>query len=886
MGRTKSTTRNTSKKSTRSPKKKESSSFLGKEIRGLLYIAIAVLAFLHIVGYELGYGGDFIGYIFTFGFGIGALLPALLLAYMGVKVIVSDHISFFSMRNVLWFLLFASLLGMISLWSIPVGKELDTQYLENYGGVLGGLVAFSLHRLVGETGAIIVDFVIMLVLLLAVTKLSLRSGIKKVSETAAPMTNLAMETADYGVQVVKEKAAEKIDHARHKVEAWQDAKRASIAESKQALAEKRERRKAFDREKFGDSPGIAAKAEVEASPILESPIVPIPPVEDVQAIEDIPVVEASMVEDLPVMEEAPIIEEVPVVDTMVETMEDSEEPPVEEPVAVEDVLEVPAFLAEEEAKEVVAPAAPVTPSISAEQVEELSPAIPVLPFEVPAFEGTAADTAAVSVSQTGEEKKHWLGGPYHFPPMSMLKKGSDPVGMSEEVAQNAALLESTLESFGVKAHIINATQGPAVTRYELEPAPGVKVSKIVNLTDDIALNLAAAGIRMEAPIPGKAAIGIEIPNKEISPVFLRDVLDNDEFKKASGGIPVGLGKDIAGKPIITDLSKMPHLLVAGSTGSGKSVCINTLIASILFSRKPEDVKLILIDPKMVELSNYNGVPHLMVPVVTDMKKAATVLKWAVKEMESRYRTFAATNVRDVKRYNELHPETAMPLVVLIIDELADLMMVAPVDIEDSIARLAQMARAAGIHLVLATQRPSVDVITGTIKANVPSRISFAVSSQIDSRTILDMAGAEKLLGKGDMLFNPIGASKPIRIQGAFISDDEVEALVDFIKKQGAPTYDESIFRPQESEVTAEDDSFFEDPLLEKAIDLVYETGQASASMLQRRFRIGYTRAARLIDILEQMEIVGPSMGSKPRELLMSQAAVKEKFFSNRQGEEN
>lgn len=882
VGRTKSITRNTTKKSTRSPKKKENSSFLGKEIRGLLYIAIAVLAFLHIVGYELGYGGDFIGYIFTFGFGIGALLPALLLAYIGIKVIISDHTAFFSLRNVLWFLLFAALLGMISLWSIPVGRELDTQYLERYGGILGGLVAFSLHRFVGETGAIVVDLVVIVALLLAVTKLSLRSGIKKVSETAAPMTNLAMETADYGVKVVREKAAEKIDHARHKVEAWQDAKMASLAESKQALAEKRERRKAFDREQFSDSPGITAKPE--AVEMIESPIVSIPSVEEVEAlpveVEETPVEE--VLEDTQSTVDAPDVVEVP------DMVDDRE------------VLEVPSFLAEDNAsmEPIVAPVEAEEVSVASPEntagsmpeeeivVEELPPVVPIHPLEVPAFEGTAADTAAVSVSQMGEAKKSWLGGPYHFPPMSMLKKGSNPVGMSEEVTQNAALLESTLESFGVKAHIINATQGPAVTRYELEPAPGVKVSKIVNLTDDIALNLAAAGIRMEAPIPGKAAIGIEIPNKEISPVFLRDVLDNDEFKHASGGIPVGLGKDIAGKPIITDLSKMPHLLVAGSTGSGKSVCINTLIASILFSRKPEDVKLILIDPKMVELSNYNGVPHLMVPVVTDMKKAATVLKWAVKEMESRYRTFAATNVRDVKRYNELHPETAMPLVVLIIDELADLMMVAPVDIEDSIARLAQMARAAGIHLVLATQRPSVDVITGTIKANVPSRISFAVSSQIDSRTILDMAGAEKLLGKGDMLFNPIGASKPIRIQGAFISDDEVEALVEFIKKQGAPTYDESIFRPQESGVNTEDESFFEDPLIEKAIDLVFETGQASASMLQRRFRIGYTRAARLIDILEQMEIVGPSMGSKPRELLMSQAAVKEKFFSNRQGEEN
>lgn len=841
----KSTARTTSQKRTRSTKKKGNSSLLRKEIKGLIYILIAVLAVLHIVGYEVGFGGDLIGNLFTFSFGIGAFVPTLALMYVGVKVIFSDQNSFLTLRSFLWFLLFCVLLGMVSLWSIPAGKELETQYLTSYGGVLGGLVALALHQLVGETGAIIVASALIIVLLLAVTKLSLRSGLKKVSETAAPMTNLAMETADYGVQVVKEKAAEKMDRARHKVEAWQDAKMTSIAESKQALAEKKERRRAFDREKFGDGPGI-----ISVSPTTE-------PIEEFAP---------------------PVVEEIPVAHEEVESLGELVVPAVvEEDISVGDEVDIPVV------DEMVAPVEEVE-EVSAE--EEAVEATALSTELMPAFEGTAADTAAVSVSQEGVAKKHWLGGPYHFPPLSMLKKGPEVVGMSEEVAQNAALLESTLESFGIKARIINATQGPAVTRYELEPAPGVKVSKIVNLTDDIALNLAAAGIRMEAPIPGKAAIGIEIPNKGISPVFLRDVLDHDEFKNATGGIPVGLGKDIAGKPIITDLSKMPHLLVAGSTGSGKSVCINTLIASILFSRKPEDVKLILIDPKMVELSNYNGVPHLMAPVVTDMKKAAAALKWAVKEMEARYRTFAATNVRDVKRYNELHPETAMPLVVLIIDELADLMMVAPVDIEDSIARLAQMARAAGIHLVLATQRPSVDVITGTIKANVPSRISFAVSSQIDSRTILDMAGAEKLLGKGDMLFNPIGASKPIRIQGAFISDDEVESLVAFIKKQGAPTYDDSIFRTQESAVSTEEDSFFEDPLLEKAIDLVFETGQASASMLQRRFRIGYTRAARLIDILEQMQVVGPSMGSKPRDLLMSYAEVQEKFFSNRQGEES
>lgn len=362
---------------------------------------------------------------------------------------------------------------------------------------------------------------------------------------------------------------------------------------------------------------------------------------------------------------------------------------------------------------------------------------------------------------------------YRLPSVSILKPGPQhTVGLSDEVRENAAILKETLQSFNIDAKILNASQGPSITRYELEPAAGVKVSKIVHLADDIALKLAATDIRIEAPIPGKAAVGIEVPNKKLTGVNLRDVIESETFQKAARGVPVCLGKDIAGNPIVADLTKMPHLLVAGSTGSGKSVCINTFIASILFKQRPEDVKLILIDPKVVELSNYNGIPHLLTPVVTDPKKAASVLRWAVREMDDRYKRFALTHTRDISRYNELHPEETMPFIVIIIDELADLMMMASDDVEKSIIRLGQKARACGMHLVLATQRPSVDVLTGLIKANVPSRIAFAVSSQVDSRTILDMAGADKLIGKGDMLFYPLGASKPLRVQGAFISDSE------------------------------------------------------------------------------------------------------------------
>lgn len=480
---------------------------------------------------------------------------------------------------------------------------------------------------------------------------------------------------------------------------------------------------------------------------------------------------------------------------------------------------------------------------------------------------------------------------YTLPPLHLLKKSENKSDgrQAKEVANNAKILEDTLQSFNIKAKISHISQGPTVTRYELEPAPGVKVSRIVNLADDIALSLAASGVRIEAPIPGKAAIGIEVPNKAVSSVPLRDVLETDVFLKAPSKLVVSLGKDIAGQVITADLGKMPHLLVAGSTGSGKSVCVNTLLTSILFRATPEEVKFILIDPKVVELTSYNGLPHLLTPVVTDSKKAAAALRWAVQEMERRYEMFAAAGVRDIGRYNEQidnFPKgegssgEKIPYIVVIIDELADLMMVSPVDVEDAIIRLAQKARAAGIHMVLATQRPSVDVITGLIKANVPSRIAFAVSSQIDSRTILDMAGAEKLLGKGDMLFYPIGSPKPVRVQGAFIADSEVEELTGYIKKQvEPPEYVEGITTCEAGAKGEEQDTLFDDELMEEAVRIIMETNQASASMLQRKFRIGYTRAARLIDTMEELKIIGPNVGSKPRDILMTYDQVCERYFN-------
>jgi DNA segregation ATPase FtsK/SpoIIIE, S-DNA-T family len=472
---------------------------------------------------------------------------------------------------------------------------------------------------------------------------------------------------------------------------------------------------------------------------------------------------------------------------------------------------------------------------------------------------------------------------YKIPPTNLLIKVNKLRDFQQQkvIQERARALESTFKSFGVKVTIKEVQAGPAVTRFEIQPDTGVKVSKILSLSDDLALNLAAPDVRIEAPIPGKAAIGIEVPNKIISLVYLREVLDDPAFKSNTSPLTIGLGKDIAGVPIFADLLKMPHLLIAGSTGSGKSVCINTIISSILFKATPWVVKLLLIDPKIVELSIYNGIPHLISPVITEPKKASMALRSMVKEMERRYELFAFKGVRDISRYNELVKsngcsdenvnDNPLPYIVVVIDELADLMMVASSEVEDSIVRLSQMSRAAGIHLVIATQRPSVDVITGLIKANITSRIAFAVSSQVDSRTILDLGGAEKLLGRGDMLYYPIGVHKPLRVQGTFLSERDIFTLVEFIKQQESPLYQQSFFNEEPSEAFIEEEKI--DPLLQEAVDLIIQTGHASISLIQRRFRIGYTRAARLIDDLERLGVVGKYEGSKPRKVLMGMEQV-------------
>ena len=512
-------------------------------------------------------------------------------------------------------------------------------------------------------------------------------------------------------------------------------------------------------------------------------------------------------------------------------------------------------------------------------------------------QAVAAETASVEQSvRAMEEQPQKI---YRIPPMNLLVKGKKGGGDSDAHLRATALkLEQTLQNFGVGVHVTNASCGPSVTRYELQPEQGVKVSKIVGLADDIKLNLAVADLRIEAPIPGKAAVGIEVPNSENTAVMLRDLLESDEFKNSRSPISFAVGKDIAGKVVVADIAKMPHLLVAGATGSGKSVCINTLIMSIIYKADPEDVKLILVDPKVVELSVYNGIPHLMIPVVTDQKKAAGALNWAVAEMEKRYKLFAEYNVRDLKGFNEkvLRGETGedaekkLPQIIIIIDELADLMMVAPGEVEGAICRLAQLARAAGLHLILATQRPSVNVITGLIKANMPSRIAFSVSSGVDSRTIIDMNGAEKLLGKGDMLFYPSGYPKPVRVQGSFVSDKEVQKVVDYlIDKNGSTAYSNEL---EEHMMTADvptsisgvsaEDTDDRDVYFTEAGQLIIDKDRASIGMLQRMFKIGFNRAARIMDQLAEAGVVGPEEGTKPRKVLMSKEEFDAYIAENKQ----
>lgn len=848
--RTKRTTGTRQKAKT--ARKAGTSPLLKYEIIGICCILAGVFATAGFIGVDTGRIGHSVDDILSYIFGLGRIVVSLSLIVLGLKYIVIRKACPVSKSWAVGTWIYILLLGLVHLLVIPEGTEFLPHSLSVGGGIVGAVMASVLRRFLGFFGAV-----------MAITG-------------ACIVTFLVWKNWSISkpVAVVADKAGQEAAKVSGKaVEGLQDAS--------QSLKQWHERRRIFDLQAVvGDDPlgrPSCGNSVDTGRPDCGNP-------DDYPADMERPASTIADARDLGNgveevrFDASPIEEDVPYDWASDDSYEEVPETPEEMPEDARPYSQIH----ETVVGDTVPTAHDVQPGPAA-PAASLAGETDVLGHDMDDLKPIEVEKSSVAVetSEEGSSAVPKAAGEktYRLPPVSMLKPGPQHiVGLSDEVRENARILQETLQSFNIDAKILNASQGPSITRYELEPAAGVKVSKIVHLADDIALKLAATDIRIEAPIPGKAAVGIEVPNKKLTGVNLRDVIDTDTFRKAAGGVPVCLGKDIAGNPIVADLTKMPHLLVAGSTGSGKSVCINTFIASILFKQRPEDVKLILIDPKVVELSNYNGIPHLLTPVVTDPKKAASVLRWAVREMDDRYKRFAITHTRDISRYNELHPEDTMPFIVIIIDELADLMMMASDDVEKSIIRLGQKARACGMHLVLATQRPSVDVLTGLIKANVPSRIAFAVSSQVDSRTILDMAGAEKLIGKGDMLFYPLGASKPLRVQGAFISDSEIDEMVEFIKAQGGPNYDEAVQKAQ-SENPEDSVDFFEDDLMRQAIDMVLETGQASTSMLQRRFRVGYTRAARMIDMMEAMHIVGPNNGSKPREILMTADEVQQKYLS-------
>lgn len=822
------------------------------ELIGLILLAFALISGVGILGLNVGFVGFFFADFFRYLFGWGAPFALLIIALISLQYIIHHRGLLYTKKFFGVIGLFISLLAVWHHVVVPVDEEILPQNLADGGGLIGGGLLFLLRVCFGVDGAIILLSTIIVGSVLLATTWSLASGYMKTKEQAKKGAN----AAGAALQTTREKMSVAVEKIETKTSAI-------VHDTLSAVPYNQANDPMFlEEHKEPDHPAMEESMETPP-PELEAQSVPseeneVHEAEPVQ-LHDAPI---SAAEPIPIEEE----QEVPTpilfdYEREIEIQDDAPVMPVESPpVSMDESVSL-----EEEDIDEAAEYADVS-AISLEDV--------VVPPNSP----LPTSPAAVIADETGER-------PYELPKVTHIlskhiKKENDT--LAQEIKENAQVLQHTLESFHVNAKVVSFCHGPAVTRYDLEPAPGVKVSKITNLAEDIALQLATSSVRIE-PVPGKAAIGIEIPNRTLESVQLREVLENPQFQEASSKLTVGLGMDISGQAIFADIGKMPHLLVAGATGSGKSVCINTLISSILFKATPDEVKLILIDPKMVELSNYNGIPHLMVPVVTDPKKASSVLNWAVQEMEKRYSIFANHGVRDIKSFNRRYTQEKLPLIVIVIDELADLMMVSPKDVEDAICRILQKARAAGIHMILATQRPSVNVITGIIKANLPSRISFAVSSQVDSRTILDRGGAETLLGKGDMLFSPQGAPKPIRVQGAFISDEEVEMLLDFIRAQGQEiSENEELIDFMENEAAederadADEVSVRYDELLPNAVELVMSTGQASSSNIQRRLGVGYTRAARLVDTMEELRIIGPSAGgNKPREILMTSEQAKE-----------
>ena len=834
------------------------------ELIGLILLSFALISGIGLLGLNVGFVGFFFADIFRYLFGLGAFFAILIVLLISTQYITHHRGVQYTKKFFGVIGLFISLLAIWHHFVIPVGEEILPQSLSEGGGLLGGGVLFVLRALFGVDGAVILLGTFVVGSILLSTTWSLASGYMKTREQAkksAQAAGAALHTTRETIGTVAEKFEQRTTQMVHQMTDTmpynQEKDPLFVEQHSQMEAPKHH---PDDTEaKIQDS--VSADLEIHAPIAEEEPVPVASPMESMVAEQ-----ETSSGAHLTTLKQEH--ENTPI---QFSIQKSEEHLPEKIPSAPHEQVVDALKIAEdkiEETDETISDAEEQDPSDEEGRQDDTEEATAMRSDQISSPDAETAGKAAYILPKvTHILSKH-------------VKKENG--SLDQEIEENAHTLQQTLESFHVNAKVISACHGPAVTRYDLEPAPGVKVSKITNLAEDIALQLATTSVRIE-PVPGKAAIGIEIPNRILESVQLRDVLENPAFQEAKSKLTVGLGMDISGQAIFADIGKMPHLLVAGATGSGKSVCINTLISSILFKAAPDEVKFILIDPKMVELSNYNGIPHLMVPVVTDPKKASSVLNWAVQEMEKRYAVFASHSVRDIKSFNRRYVEEKMPFIVIVIDELADLMMVSPRDVEDSICRILQKARAAGIHMILATQRPSVNVITGIIKANLPSRISFAVSSQVDSRTILDRGGAETLLGKGDMLFSPQGAPKPIRVQGAFISDEEVEMLLDYIRSQGQEVSENEelidfIENDSKEDDSSEEDEFLvkQDKLLPDAVELVMSTGQASSSSIQRRFRVGYSRAARLVDTMEELRIIGPSGGgNKPREILMSQEQAME-----------
>ncbi len=788
--------------------------------------------------------------------GVGAPLGALLMMGFGGHYAVTSRGISWNRRVALVILLVMLLLATLHHFAVPFGEEMEVSSILTYGGIIGAGFCSLFHEILGFWGTTILLFGALLSDVLLLTRWSLSAGAQKVGSKAQVLGKKTEQKFEDVAAKIREKKAER-DAAR-------SAARLEVIEEKptEFIYKKNTEKEEIseDIEPPMETPEPISEP-VEEAPAEEIEATPVAEAEEAPTSEEVPVEEAVEVEiDVP---EPPAVEdEIPPEPPMPEEElpEELSDAPLEDPIS-EDIPEDPAAAEE--------PTETEEPEMIDEPVKEPEPVEMEEPPQVAAAAIAAPAAPAPPVPEVPQ---------YQFPPLSLLHAGKSGGSGSTDTAQKASLIETTLNSFGVHAKVIHYSVGPTVTRFELKPEMGVRVSKIEGLSNELAMALEATHIRIEAPIPGKSAVGIEIPNTKAASVPLHDVLASDEFQLGKGHILVALGKDITGKTVVTDLAKAPHLLIAGSTGSGKSVCINSIITSIIYHSRPDEVKLMLIDPKVVELSVYNGIPHLRTEVVTDMKKAQGTLNWAVREMEARYQLFAGARVRNIEGYNKANPDKKMPYILIIVDEFADLMNVAAKEVEVLIQRLTQKARAAGIHLILATQRPSADVITGVIKSNIPSRIAFMVESGLNSRIILDEGGAESLLGKGDMLFKQAGALSTVRIQGAFISDEEVEDVVNYVrneclKQEAVVTYEPIDLSIPEKTDNPEDMDEEKDDLLPEAAEWVLDTKRPSVSALQRRFRIGYTRAGRLMDHMQRLGIVGPAEGTKPREILMEKSQL-------------